>query len=64
MALFVFVMSLGLALAYIVNGLAGNMAAIGVGVVALIVASIASSAIRVANQWDRAVICAWVNFMH
>ncbi len=56
MALFVFVMSLGLALAYIVNGLAGNMAAIGVGVVALIVASIASSAIRVANQWDRAVI--------
>jgi regulator of protease activity HflC (stomatin/prohibitin superfamily) len=56
MALFILVMSLGLALAYVVNGLAGNVEAIGVGVAALIVASIVSSAIRVANQWDRAVI--------
>ena len=36
--------------------MAGNVAAVGIGVVALVVAMIAASAIRVADQWDRAVI--------
>src|SRR6202789_2392737 len=53
---FVIIAGLGGALALLVNGVAGNAAAIGVGVVAFVVAMIASSAIRGADQWDRAVI--------
>jgi len=53
---FVIIAGLGGALALLVNGIAGNFAAVGVGVAALVVAMIASSAIRVADQWDRAVI--------
>ena len=53
---FVIIASLGGALALLVNGIAGNIAAIGIGIIALVVAMIASSAIRVADQWDRAVI--------
>jgi regulator of protease activity HflC (stomatin/prohibitin superfamily) len=56
MAIFIVILGFGAALAYVVNGIAGNSAAIGFGVGALILAMIASSAIRVANQWDRAVI--------
>jgi regulator of protease activity HflC (stomatin/prohibitin superfamily) len=53
---FVIIAGLGSALALLVNGIAGNAAAVGIGVVALVVSMIASSAIRVADQWDRAVI--------
>ncbi len=53
---FVVVAGLGGALALVVNGVAGNIAAVGIGIVAFVVAIIASSAIRVADQWDRAVI--------
>ena len=53
---FVIIAGLGGVLAFIVNGIAGNTAAIGIGVVAFVVAIIASSAIRVADQWDRAII--------
>jgi len=54
--IFVIIAGLGGVLAFIVNGIAGNVVATGFGVAALIVAMIASSAIRVADQWDRAVI--------
>src|SRR5271154_6674055 len=53
---FVIIAGLGGALALLVNGIAGNVAAIGIGVVALVIAMVASSAIRVADQWDRAII--------
>jgi regulator of protease activity HflC (stomatin/prohibitin superfamily) len=53
---FVIIAGLGGVLAFIVNGIAGNVAAIGIGVFAFVVAMIASSAIRVADQWDRAII--------
>jgi regulator of protease activity HflC (stomatin/prohibitin superfamily) len=56
MAIFIVILGLGAALAYVINGIAGNAVAIGVGVAALLLAMLASSAIRVANQWDRAVI--------
>ena len=53
---FVIIAGLGGALALLVNGIAGNVAAVGIGVIAFVVAIIASSAIRVADQWDRAII--------
>ena len=53
---FVIIAGLGGALAFVVNGIAGNVAAMGIGVVALVIAMMASCAIRVADQWDRAVI--------
>jgi regulator of protease activity HflC (stomatin/prohibitin superfamily) len=46
----------GAVLAFVVNGIAGNIPAGCIGIAALIVAMVASSAIRVADQWDRAVI--------
>ena len=54
--IFVIIAGLGGVLAFIVNGIAGNVVATGFGVAALVVAMISSSAIRVADQWDRAVI--------
>jgi regulator of protease activity HflC (stomatin/prohibitin superfamily) len=56
MLVFVVIAGLGGALAFFVNGIAGNVFGVGIGVVAFAVAVIASSAIRVADQWDRAVI--------
>ena len=53
---FIVIFGVGAAIAYAVNGIAGNVAAISVAIVAFVVAGIASSAIRVADQWDRAVI--------
>jgi len=54
---FFIIAGLGGALAFIVNSIAGNVAAaLGIGVVTLVIAMIASSAIRVADQWDRAII--------
>ena len=53
---FIVILGVGAAIAYAVNGIAGNVAAISVAIVAFVVAGIASSAIRVADQWDRAVI--------
>ena len=54
--IFTIIFGVGAVFAYIVDGIAGNVAAGCIGVGALILAIIASSAIRVANQWDRAVI--------
>jgi len=54
--IFVIIAGVGGVLAFIVNGIAGNVVATGFGVAALFVAMVASSAIRVADQWDRAVI--------
>jgi regulator of protease activity HflC (stomatin/prohibitin superfamily) len=54
--IFIVIFGLGAALAYAVAVVAGHEAAIGIGVIAFVMASIASSAVRVADQWDRAVI--------
>jgi regulator of protease activity HflC (stomatin/prohibitin superfamily) len=53
---FFIIFGAGVALAFAVNGIAGNVPAGCIGVAALILAMVASSAIRVADQWDRAVI--------
>ncbi len=53
---FIVILGIGAAIAFAVNATGGNLAAGCVGFVALVVASISSAAIRVADQWDRAVI--------
>jgi regulator of protease activity HflC (stomatin/prohibitin superfamily) len=53
---FVVIVGLGAGLALLVNSIAGNVPAVGIGVMAFVLASIASASIRVADQWDRAVI--------
>jgi regulator of protease activity HflC (stomatin/prohibitin superfamily) len=55
-AIFIVILGAGAILAFAVNGAAGNLAAGCVGVLAFVVAMLASSAVRVADQWDRAVI--------
>jgi regulator of protease activity HflC (stomatin/prohibitin superfamily) len=54
--IFIVIFGVGTAIAFAVNGVAGNLAAGCVGVCAFILAGIVSSAIRVADQWDRAII--------
>jgi regulator of protease activity HflC (stomatin/prohibitin superfamily) len=49
--IFIVIFGLGAALAYAVAVVAGHEAAIGIGVIAFVMASIASSAVRVADQW-------------
>jgi regulator of protease activity HflC (stomatin/prohibitin superfamily) len=56
MLVFVVIVGLGAGLALLVNSIAGNVPAVGIGVMAFVLASIASASIRVADQWDRAVI--------
>ncbi len=55
-AIFILILGVGAVLAFAANGAAGNFASACIGVVAFVVAMLASSAIRVADQWDRAVI--------
>ena len=55
-AIFVLILGVGAVLAFAANGAAGNFAATCVGGIAFVVAMLASSAVRVADQWDRAVI--------
>jgi regulator of protease activity HflC (stomatin/prohibitin superfamily) len=54
--IFIIIFGVGAVLAYAVNGVAGNLAAGCVGVGAFVLAMVASCAVRVADQWDRAVI--------
>jgi regulator of protease activity HflC (stomatin/prohibitin superfamily) len=54
--IFIVILGLGAAVAYATNGLAANLGVAWIGVVALVLALVASSAIQVANQWDRVVI--------
>jgi len=56
MLVFVVIVGLGAGLAFLVNSIAGNVPAVGIGVMAFVLAAIASASIRVADQWDRAVI--------
>ena len=53
--IFIAILGVGAALAFAMHQVGANGAA-GIGVGALILALIVSSAIRVADQWDRAVI--------
>jgi len=54
--IFIVIFGVGLAFAYAVDLAAGQVAAGFIGVSAFVLATVASSAIRVADQWDRAVI--------
>jgi hypothetical protein len=56
MLIFLVILGLGAALAYAAHSVAANLEAVGTGVCALVVAVIVSSAVKVADQWDRAVI--------
>ena len=53
---FVATVGVGAALALAVHIVGADLEAVGIGVGALILALVVSSAIRVADQWDRAVI--------
>jgi regulator of protease activity HflC (stomatin/prohibitin superfamily) len=53
---FVVVLGVGLTIAYSMNGLMPGWPTYGVGVAAFLVAMLLSSAVQVANQWDRAVV--------
>ena len=54
--IFIVILGLGAAFAYVTNGFAANAEVVGIGVVALVMALVVSSAIQVADQWDRVVI--------
>jgi regulator of protease activity HflC (stomatin/prohibitin superfamily) len=54
--IFIIILGVGGFFSYVVSGMAGTEVASCIGAGAFILAVIASSAIRVANQWDRAVI--------
>jgi len=54
--IFIVILGLGAAVAYATNGLAANLGVAWIGVVALVLALVVSSAIQVANQWDKVVI--------
>ena len=56
LVIFVLIVGIGIGLAYLVSGVVGNVVATYLGVVVFVAAMLASSAIQVANQWDRAVI--------
>jgi regulator of protease activity HflC (stomatin/prohibitin superfamily) len=56
MLIFLVILGLGAVLAYAAHSVVANLEAVGIGVCALVVAVVVSSAIRVADQWDRAVI--------
>jgi regulator of protease activity HflC (stomatin/prohibitin superfamily) len=50
------ILGFGAAFAYVTNGFAANAEVVAIGVVALVMALVVSSAIQVADQWDRVVI--------
>jgi regulator of protease activity HflC (stomatin/prohibitin superfamily) len=54
--IFIVILGLGAAFAYVTNRFAANAEVVGIGVVAFALALVASSAIQVADQWDRVVI--------
>ncbi len=53
---FALILSAGIGLALVMYGAAVNATSIGIGVVALALAVVVSSAINIADQWDRAVV--------
>jgi regulator of protease activity HflC (stomatin/prohibitin superfamily) len=54
--IFAIIAAVGGASALVVNSVAGNVAGFAVGVITVMVAAIVCAAIRVADQWDRAII--------
>ena len=54
--IFIVILGIGAALAYVTNGLAANLQVVWIGVAAFVLALVVSSAIQVANQWDKVVI--------
>ena len=56
MLIFVAILGVGGVLAYARFKVGAPAEAVGIGVIAFVVALVGSSAVQVANQWDRAVI--------
>jgi len=56
MLVFVVILGIGVGLAYAVYGISGDLQSAWIGACTLLIAVVVSSAIRVANQWEKAVI--------
>jgi len=54
--IFIVILGIGAAFAYAANGLAVNLEAIWIVVVAVVLALVVSSAMQIADQWDRVVV--------
>jgi regulator of protease activity HflC (stomatin/prohibitin superfamily) len=54
--IFVLLFGIGIGLAYVMHKTADNNASIWIGVIAFVLASIVSLAIKVADQWEKAVV--------
>ena len=54
--IFIVILGLGAALAYVTHGLAASADVIWIGIVAFVIALVVSSSIQVADQWDKVVI--------
>ena len=54
--IFVVILGIGIALAYVKYSASANLGSIWIGIGALVVAIVVSSAIKVADQWERVVI--------
>ena len=53
---FVVVLSAGFGIAYALHGATPGWPSYGIGLLAFILASLASSSLQIANQWDKAVV--------
>jgi regulator of protease activity HflC (stomatin/prohibitin superfamily) len=53
---FLVIVGIGVGLAYAVYSVTASLQSIWIGVIALAVAAIVSSAIQIANQWEKAVV--------
>jgi len=60
--IFVVILGIGIALAYARYSVSANLGSVWIGVGALVVAIVVSSAIKVADQWERVVILRLGNF--
>jgi regulator of protease activity HflC (stomatin/prohibitin superfamily) len=54
--IFFFILGIGLALAYARFGVQANTEGIWIGVISFFIALIVSSAIKIADQWEKAVV--------
>jgi regulator of protease activity HflC (stomatin/prohibitin superfamily) len=62
MLVFIIILAIGVGLAYAAYGISGYVASAWIGACTVVIAVIVSSAIRVANQWEKAVILRLGNF--
>ena len=54
--IFIVILGIGAGLAYILYSASANVASVWIGVIAFVIAVVVSSAIKIADQWEKAVI--------